>query len=415
MRSQVPPTAPPPMIRRIAVRQLRVGMFIHDLNCAWIDHNFIRNQFEIRDEATLARVRAAGVSEVLIDTARGLDIDAARPAASPPAAANRAGDELRAAADAGGAAPAKVRLDDEMGRARALHREASRIVHDLMGDLRLGRQIELEQVQPVVARIVDSVLRNQNALLPLARLKDHDQYTFQHSVSVCALLTSFARTLELPHDTIREIALGALLHDVGKARVPDEILNKPAQLTDAEFEKMKSHVVQSKIILQATPGISPVAVDVAAQHHERHDGSGYPNGLAGAQISLYGQMGAIVDVYDALTSNRVYRRGMPPTAALRQLLDWSTSHFDPHLVRAFIRSIGIYPSGSLVRLDSGRLAVVLEQNADRLMQPVVKVIFHTRGHYLAPEVVDLRRSHDAIVGYEDFAAWNIDPARWLPG
>lgn len=388
-------------------------MYIHDLNCAWIDHNFVRNQFEIKDEATLARVCAIGVREVLIDVSRGIDVEAA-PETTEVEAPLPAAEELRAALEAAEAPDAKISVHDEMGRARALHREANRIVRDMMGDLRLGKQIELEQIEPVVERIVDSVFRNANSLLPLARLKMHDQYTFQHSVSVCALMTSFARTLEMPRDVIREIALGALLHDVGKAKVPDEILNKPAQLTDAEFEKMKNHVVQSKIILQATPGISTVALDVAAQHHERHDGTGYPNKLAGEQISVYGQMGAIVDVYDAITSNRVYRRGMPPTEALRKLLSWSKTHFEPRLVQAFIRSIGIYPSGSLVRLESGRLAVVMEQNADKLMQPVVKVIYHSKGHYLTPEILDLRRGKDTIVDHEDFDTWKIDPARWLP-
>lgn len=401
----------PTMIRRISVAQLRPGMYIHDLNCAWIDHNFVRNQFALKDEATAQRIRAIGVAEVFIDTRRGIDVPEAPATVQPEAPAAL---ELQAAIETGTPLRASVRLGDETGRARTLHREANRIVRDMMGDLRLGKQIELEQIEPVVERIVDSVFRNQDALLPLARLKDHDEYTFQHSVSVCTLMTSFARTLAMPREIIREIALGALLHDVGKARVPDEILNKPAQLTDAEFERMKNHVVQSKIILQGTPGISSVALDVAAQHHERHDGTGYPNRLAGDQISVYGQMGAIVDVYDAITSNRVYRRGMPPTEALRRLLNWSSSHFDPQLVQAFIRSIGIYPSGSLVRLESGRLAVVQEQNADKLMQPVVKVIFHTKGHYLTPEVLDLRVAKDAIVDYEDFDAWKIDPARWLP-
>ena len=230
---------------------------------------------------------------------------------------------------------------------------------------------------------------------------------------MCALLTSFARTLELPREIIHEIAVGALLHDVGKAQVPDEILNKPAKLTDAEFVKMKSHVVQSKIILMGTPGISPIAIDVAAQHHERYDGTGYPNKLKGEEISLYGQMGAIVDVYDAITSNRCYHKGMAPTDALRKLLEWSKFHFKPELVQSFIRSIGIYPSGSLVRLESGRLAIVQEQHADKLMQPTVKVMYHSKGHYLKPELIDLRRSQDRIVAHEDFEKWSIDPAQWL--
>jgi putative nucleotidyltransferase with HDIG domain len=196
--------------------------------------------------------------------------------------------------------------------------EANRIVRNLIQDVRLGKQVELEQLDPVVENIITSVFRNQDALLPLLRLKDHDNYTFQHSVSVCALLVSFARGLKLERPIIKEIAIGGLLHDVGKAKVPDDILNKPAKLTEAEFAKMKSHVVQSILILQNTPGISQIALDVAGQHHERFDGTGYPNKLKGDEISLYGRMGAIVDVYDAITSDRVTTRAWrppPPWAA----------------------------------------------------------------------------------------------------
>ena len=197
-----------------------------------------------------------------------------------------------------------VPLGAEIERARRLHSDANRIVRSLAQDIRLGKQIEMEQIEPLVEQMVDSIFRNQDALLPLARLKDHDSYTFQHSVSVCALLVSFGRGLKLERPLIKELAIGGLLHDVGKAKVPDAILNKPAKLTDAEFTKMKSHVVQSIIILQNTPGISQIALDVAGQHHERFDGSGYPNQLKGEEITLYGRMGAIVDVYDAITSDR---------------------------------------------------------------------------------------------------------------
>ncbi|ENO89308.1 HD-GYP domain-containing protein [Thauera linaloolentis] len=399
------------MIKLIPIDKLQPGMYIHDLNCDWMEHNFVRNRFAVDTAEVAAKVRALGVHELYIDTERGLDVAEAPTQADHAHAVDKAMHALAASTTASARKPS---FGHEVERARRLHGEANRIVRDVMVDVRLGRQIEMEQIEPLVARIVDSIFSRQDALLPLARLKAHDEYTFQHSVSVCALLTSFARALELPREIIHEIAVGALLHDVGKARVPDDILNKPAKLTDAEFVKMKSHVVQSKIILGATPGISDIALDVAAQHHERFDGTGYPNKLKGDEISLYGQMGAIVDVYDAITSNRVYHKGMPATEALRKLLEWSKFHFKPELVHAFIRAVGIYPTGSLVRLESQRLAVVQSQNTEQLMQPVVKVIFHIHGHYLNPETIDLRRSQDHIVGHEDFDAWNIDPALWLP-
>lgn len=399
------------MIKLIPTEKLQLGMFIHDLNCDWMDHNFVRNRFAVKTEEIALKVRALGVKEIYIDTERGLDIDAGPNQEAQEHQVDAAPQTLATASAAG---MPRVSVQREVERAQKLHGDANRIVRDVMGDVRMGKQIQLEQIEPLVARIVDSIFRRADALMPLARLKEHDEYTFQHSVSVCVLMTSFARALELPREIIHEIAIGALLHDVGKAKVDDEILNKPAKLTDAEFAKMKNHVVQSKIILQATPGISNIALDVAAQHHERFDGTGYPNKLKGEEISLYGQMGAIVDVYDAITSNRVYHKGMMPTDAMRKLLEWSKFHFKPELVAAFIRAVGIYPTGSLVRLESRRLAVVQAQNAEKMMQPVVKIVFHTRGYYLTPEIVDLRRSQDRIVGHEDFAAWNIDPLRWLP-
>lgn len=403
------------VIKPIPISSLKPGVYIHDLKCSWLEHNFLRNSFLVGDEETVRRVRETGVQEILIDIKRGIDPEAVV-AVEPPAVEAA---PARPEAPQPEAAPIPVvatarKSGSEFERARALKGEANLIVRDMMTDIRLGKQIELEKIEPLVERIVDSIFCEPDALAPLARLKEHDAYTFQHSVSVCALMVAFARTLGLDRPTIREIAIGALLHDVGKAKVPDEILNKPAKLTDAEFDKMKSHVVQSKIILQASPGISQIALDVAAQHHERFDGSGYPNKLRGDEISLYGQMGSIVDVYDAITSNRVYHKGMAPTEALRKLLTWTDGHFKPDMVKAFIRSVGIYPTGALVRLESRRLAVVQSQNDDKPMQPVVKVIFHTAGHYLKPQNIDLRRSQDRIVGHEDFESWQIDPVRWLP-
>ena len=406
---------PPASIKKIPVAQLRPGMYIHDVNCSWLDHPFVTNSFEVRNDKRIAEIQALGIHEVYIDTSRGGDV-----ADAPSEQEVRHEIEARMAAIADERADAiqPVPLGAEIERARRLHSDANRIVRSLAQDIRLGKQIEMEQIEPLVEQMVDSIFRNQDALLPLARLKDHDSYTFQHSVSVCALLVSFGRGLKLERPLIKELAIGGLLHDVGKAKVPDAILNKPAKLTDAEFTKMKSHVVQSIIILQNTPGISQIALDVAGQHHERFDGSGYPNQLKGEEITLYGRMGAIVDVYDAITSDRVYHKGMPPTAALGRLLEWSSYHFDPALVKAYVKSLGIYPSGSLVRMESGRLGVVLEQNADNMMKPRVNMIFHAEhGRYLKPEIVDLSWSgcQDKITGHEDYAAWGIDPQRWLPG
>ena len=400
-------------IKKIPVALLRPGMYVHDVNCSWMDHPFASSHFPVKDEKRVGEIRALGVRELYIDTGKGLDVE---DAATEEDIRWEIGASMAKIASETQEEPKRVALAREMEHARKLHGEANRVVRGMLNDVRLGKQIEMDQVEPLVEQMVDSIFRNQDALLPLARLKEHDDYTFQHSVSVCALLVSFARGLGLERQIIKEIAIGGLLHDVGKAKVPDEILNKPAKLTEAEFAKMKSHVVQSIVILQNTPGISQIALDVAGQHHERYDGTGYPNKLRGEEISLYGRMGAIVDVYDAITSNRVYHKGMAPTTALGRLLEWSKYHFDPALVRAYVKSIGIYPTGSLVRLESGRLGVVREQHADKMMQPKVLVIYHgEKRYYLPPDEIDLAWSgcQDRISGHEDYADWGIDPKRWI--
>lgn len=402
-------------IKKIPVDGLRPGMFVHDVNCSWLDHPFVSSRFPVKDQGRVEEIRALGVREIYIDTSQGLDLADAQTV-----------DEVRQQVNAQMIrivsdpidAPSAVPLASEIERARRLYGDACRVVRKLTQEIRLGRPIGREQVEPVVARVVESIFRNPDALLPLLRLKDRDNYTFQHCVSVCALLVSFGRWLKLERSIIKEMGIGGLLHDVGKTGVPDAILNKPATLTEAEFADMKSHVVQGIVILQNTPGISQIALDVTAQHHERFDGSGYPNQRRGDEISLYGRMGSIVDVYDAITSDRVYRKAISPTAALGRLLEWSSYNFDPGLVRAFIKCVGIYPTGSLVRMESGRLAVVLEQNAENMLKPRVNAIYHSVQHcYLKPEIVDLSRSNcqDRIVGHEDDADWGIDPKRWLSG
>lgn len=403
------------MIKKIGVSDLRIGMYIQDMNCGWMDHPFLSNSLALERDAQIEKIRAAGIREVYIDAARGLD----GPGPDLPEVERELDQEIVAFAEAERPASRQTSFREEVGSARLIRGEANKLIRDLMQDVRLGRQIQTERIEPVVEKITQSILRNGGALLSLCRIKNKDDYTFQHSVSVCGLQTAFCRALQMPSADIHEAGIGGLLHDIGKTRVADEILNKPGRLTDDEFTQIKCHVVESRRILEETPGISGIAIQVAAQHHERHDGSGYPLGLKNSEISQMGQMAAIVDVYDAITSDRCYHKGLEPTEAMRKIFEWSKFHFNPELVHAFARCIGIYPTGSLVRLESGRLAVVIGQCEGNLLQPLVRVMFSVKGNqYLPAEDLDLakaaeRGGGDRIVQYENPASWGIEVPRFL--
>jgi len=404
------------MIKCIDVSDLKLGMYIHDLNCDWMSHPFLLKRFLLTDEAAIHKIVEAGIHQVYIDTRKGLDV-AHAPTVNE--VKRKLEQEIVELASQESPIASKVEAAAEYGRAQLIHHEANLIVRGMLQDVRLGKQVELEMVAPSVEKMTTSILRNGGALLSLCRIKDKDNYTFQHSVSVGALMVSFCNAMDMSAEIIHHAGIGGMLHDIGKMKVPDSILNKPGKLTEQEFAVMKCHVVESKRILLATKGISDTAVQVAAQHHERHDGSGYPEGLKGEQISQLGQMAAIVDVYDALTSDRCYHKGMAPTDALRKIFEWSKFHFNPVLVQAFMRCIGIYPVGTLVRLESGRLGVVIEQNDSNLVSPKVKVFFSSKSNtYIPPQIIDLSRSlgaggGDKIVSHESPGKWKIDPLRFL--
>jgi HD-GYP domain-containing protein (c-di-GMP phosphodiesterase class II) len=284
-----------------------------------------------------------------------------------------------------------------------------------MADVRLGRAVEAEQADGMVQTITESILRHSGAILGLLTIKSKDDYTFLHSVSVCALLVAFCRTLNIDAETTHQAGLGGLLHDTGKALIPGGVLNKPGKLTDKEFDLIKKHPRDGYEILLRTPEIGPIPLGITLHHHERLDGNGYPDKLPADQIPQLVRMSAIVDVYDAITADRCYHCGIPATDALRKLYEWSAFHFDPRLVQAFIRCVGIYPVGSLVRLESGRLGVVMEQNEKSLLLPRVKIVSCGSEPAVAEEV-DLSRSMgaggaDRILGHEDPQQLGADAQR----
>ncbi len=407
------------MIKRIRREQLKPGMFIHDLNCSWMAHPFLLNSFLLQDEKTIEEMAGYGIHELFIDTSKGLDVEGAQTQEEFDSEIHdRFTRHTEALPNRGGPVPT-LSLRDEIVVAKDLQRDANQVVHRVLMDARLGRQLEVGKLEPMVERIADSILRNPDALISLSRIKTKDNYTFEHSVSVCVLLVAFCQTMGYERSVMIDIGVGGLLHDVGKMMIPDGILNKPGALTPPEFMLMQSHAHIGAEMLKQTPGIPEIAIVIAAQHHERFDGTGYPDRLKEDRISRFGQMASIVDVYDALTSNRIYHQSIEPTAAMKKLFEWGKSHFNEELVHHFIRAIGIYPVGSLVRLESGLLGVVVEPDGADLLHPTVRVVYDmARGSYVSPHDLVLSKqaagaASDKIVGHESPRKWHIDPYAYL--
>ncbi|QOY93172.1 HD-GYP domain-containing protein [Massilia sp. UMI-21] len=403
------------MLKKVEPAALKVGMFIHDLDCGWMDHPFVRNRFLLRSEDEIDKIRNARIRAVVIDSSKGLDLDDAPTLAQAEAATEA---EITSIA----ARPlivTRVPLGEELARAAHVRKQALGLVRTVMADARLGKAVELDKVGPVVESVTESVLRNPAALLGLLCIKNKDDYTFLHSVSVCALLVAFCRSRKMSDATIYQAGLGGLLHDTGKALVPDAILNKQGRLTDEEFDIIKRHPRDGYDILVKTPEIGPIPLDITLHHHERRDGSGYPDRQAEGGISELAQMAAIVDVYDAITSDRCYHKGMPAAEALRKIYEWSKFHFDPTLVQEFMRCVGIYRVGTLVLLESGRLGVVIEAHETSLLTPKVNVFFSTRNQaYIKPQIIDLSKPFgfgggDKILRHEPAEKWGVDPARYF--
>jgi putative nucleotidyltransferase with HDIG domain len=372
-----------------------------------MEHPFWRSKFTLTDPEDIRRILESGIAEVLIDTDKGLDVPQAPKAEREESVADLL---MKAEIAQHARSSGPVSMSEELQRAAMICAKAKKAVVSMFREVRMGNAISAEAAGELVEEISSSVLRNPGALISLARLKTVDDYTYMHCVAVCALMVSLARQLGLDEKDMREAGMAGLMHDLGKAMMPMEVLNKPGKLTDDEFRVIKTHPVEGHRLLVEGKTASDIVLDVCLHHHEKVDGSGYPDRLDGDSISLFAKMGAVCDVYDAITSNRPYKAGWDPAESIRKMTEWSKGHFDERVFQAFIKSIGIYPVGSLVMLRSGRLAVVVEQSEKSLLAPRVKVFFSTKSQtYIVPELIDLSHSGatEKIASREDAVKWGI--------
>ena len=415
------------MLKRIRTQDLTLGMFLHEFCGSWMEHPFWNSHFLLKDADELASIHGTNIQEVWIDTSKGLDVAPNVHALTREvvdAAIETAFSQLADLPDfevpPGSLKPLTARasvstpsMDEEMAHAARICRASKSAMVSMFNEARLGRALRVPDLQQLVEDISASIARHPDALISLVRLKQADDYTYMHSVAVCALMVALGRQIKLNNAQVRTAGMAGLLHDLGKARIPLSVLNKPGKLTDEEFSLVRQHPVEGHRMLVSGGMKDEAVLDACLHHHEKINGQGYPSRQQGNAISLVAKMAAICDVYDAVTSDRAYKRGWDPSLALGRMAEWSDSHFDARLFHAFVKSLGVYPVGSMVRLRSHRIGVVVEQSPGSLLLPRVSTFFCTqRNQRIAPETVDLSRPGclDKIVARENPAHWKLPGA-----
>jgi HD-GYP domain-containing protein (c-di-GMP phosphodiesterase class II) len=399
--------------KRVSVTDLRVGMRLMGLDRPWMQTPFLWHRMMLRTEAQIAKIIECGAKYAEIETEE---------LANEPASHRI--EAFEKAPETTVPAPETPRLEqvpfaEEMAPANEVYNAAKTILHDAMEDIRMGREVNVAAVAGVVENILESLIRNPDTLPSLTQLKTHDEYTFCHSVNVGILSVAFGRHHGLSPDALRRLGIGGLLHDIGKVRVPLNILNKPGRYTRDEYDVVKRHPEVGAEILSRTPGIEADSIHPALEHHERGDGTGYPYNKTLAKMNFFGLITQIADVYDAMTSERVYHQERPPYEVLRYLYARGQSgHFDLTTVQKFIQCVGIYPVGSLVELNTGESGIVTSLNRDWLLAPRVLITQGRNGPLAAPYLeVDLAESNldptRTIMSVLDHSSFSINLADYL--
>ncbi|AGW90561.1 MULTISPECIES: HD-GYP domain-containing protein [Cupriavidus] len=390
------------MLRRIRSEQLQVGMFVARLGGPWINHPFWRAKFLVSHEDQIRQIRSAGVQEVWIDILKGRSLPPPEAADAPVAPVGGTIPEPLPATPPQPAAS----LEGEIGRARELLQSGKSVVGSMFAAVRMGRALEVDGALLLVDSASRSLSRHGQALLALARLKARDDYNYLHAFAVCALMIAVGRTLGLPDEEVRELGLAGLVHDIGKLTLPEAVLLKATARTAEEEEAYRRHPSAGYRILNEARLYSNIPLDVCVHHHERVDGRGYPFGLVGHELSVHAKIAAICDAYDSLTSARPGHKEWSPARAMEYMAVRVDTLFDRRVFKAFSRTVGIYPLGTVLRLRSNRLAVVCAQNeADPLRPRVMAFYSVSQSRPVPTELIDLRHSDETVVAFENAAEW----------
>ena len=392
------------MLKKINVHDVRLGMFIHELCGGWLSHPFWRKAFKLDKQKDMDSLQDCSIEEVWIDTDKGLDVEP-----KPIPAEKNAESILQEVAEAPKKTEHRVALHEENLLAQKIHARARETVALVFERAHIGKVLLVDEAISIVDEISQTVSRNSGALLNLTRLKNKNDHVYQHSVAVCSLMIALGKQMGMEGEILKYLGMAGLLHDIGTVGIPDEILNKAERLTDEEFEIIKTHPQRGWEILSASRDMDEMILDVCLHHHERTDGEGYPERLSGDDLSLFSRMASVCDVYDSMISGRSYRKAATPADAIRKMTELLDGQLDQMVFRAFIKTVGIYPTGTLVMLKSGRLAVVSDQTAKSLTTPIVKVFFSTKANAPIPlELIDLSKMPDSIASVENPDNWKFD-------
>jgi HD-GYP domain-containing protein (c-di-GMP phosphodiesterase class II) len=304
----------------------------------------------------------------------------------------------------------KTPSEEELPQARKALEDASSQISSIMEQVKAGKNLDIKAVRGVVEPMLESIIRNSEAMMWLKQLRKKDAYTYSHSVGNCALAIAFGRHMGLQKTDIRTLSTGLLLMDIGKVRIPEEILNKTKTLSDEEFREIKNHGMYSVEILSETQGINQDIINIAMTHHERFDGSGYPNGLVGVATPVFGRIAAIIDCYDAMTSKRPYAEPISPHTALQEIYNWRNRYFQPELVEQFLQCLGVFPTGTLIEMSTGEVGVVLAQNKTRRLMPKVMMLMGSdKKFYDEYKIIDLMKTSRNETGEPTSVLRGLDP------
>lgn len=399
------------MDRKVNVAYLKTGMYVSSLDRPWIDTPFMLEGFLIENEEDLLTL-SQYCSHVYIDPQRGI------------AAAQYADDTQHLRSNTYlekylQGSKKKVNYEDtkttkeELPAAQLALENASNEVANIMEQVKEGKNLDINAVRGVVEPVLDSIIRNSEAYMWLSMMQKKSSYTYSHSVDNCALAIAFGRYMGLPKKDLRTLAIGLLMMDMGNVKVPEEILNKKEKLTEAEYRIVQRHVIHGAELLKSTEGMDDDIINIALTHHERFDGSGYPNALVGTHIPVYGRMAAIIDCYDAMTSQRPYTAAKSPYTALQNIYNWRGTAFQPELVEQFLQCMGVYPTGSLVEMTNGEVGIVLAQNTTQRMRPKIMLLLDEGKQQLMEyKTVDLIEHYEDSTGFPLNIHRGLDPGEY---